>query len=218
MFSANDAGTIELDLSSINLTEYDSLAIEYDLVTNGGVYSPSSSYYNGSISWTMFPAGTAPNENETVYAEMMAEQTNITSIVNDHVRSTNIISPTNGPITLVTFSDYWGVAWVGGSTIEISAPDAIEVYCMDQYPSSIPDFAACVSDFPEIPAQIDLNLQNLTITGYKTDLLNSLNETTSENVVLLGSYDILGQEVTEHTLGIIIEHYSDGSTVRLFRK
>jgi hypothetical protein len=210
------SGGIDLTVSGANLSEYDSLKVRYTVIPSQNNFgNPFGSHFGTSINWGMYLFGQAPNEGEMVTLDFTVNQNNIQAYHNDTATTTPILSPSGNSFEILNMEGAFSMSFAGAES-GVTTEEAVLTHCSATY-TDPGDIDNCIFDFPMMDNYVELNITYIKVTGYKTSVVNALDDQVSENAVLVGSFDILGQEVNTNTTGIVIEKYSDGSTIRVYR-
>ena len=216
-------GPINLNIPGLDISEYDSIKTEFVLISslihNNNAYA---SFYNEMISWNNFSMETSIHEPVIISTEFNMTHNDVKSFISDTAVANTLITPSSGALTimnvvnsnsLVTINSIAGGTGSQGATTE----EAVSLYCTETYPDPSEMQTCFAGFFPLARDYLTLEINYIKVTGYKTETTTALNESIAEDAVLIGSFDILGQEVNANASGIVIEKYSDGSTLRVYR-
>lgn len=216
MDAYSGSGGIDLTVTGADLSEYDSLKVRYTLLPSQNNFgNPFGYHFGSSISWGMYLFGQAPNEGEMATLDFNVDQNNIKAYQNDTATASTILSPSGNSLEIVNMGAAFSMAFAGTES-GVTTEEAVLNYCNAAY-TDPGDVNNCIFDFPMLDNVVELNITYIKVTGFKTEVVNALEDQVSEDAVLVGSFDILGQEVSENTTGLVIEKYSDGSTLRVYR-
>lgn len=98
--------------------------------------------------------------------------------------------------------------------------EAPECFCNSKYGVGTNESNLCWQRIVFTPDyNIDIQIRNLKVVGYKTELLTSLKESYHDTKQIIATYNVLGEKIDSDTIGqLMIVKYSDGSTERIFNQ
>lgn len=206
---------------------YDSLIIHYDVIPGwvGNGFCNSNKYFNLQLSYSQIDQNYNLDlqKNIFIYLENVNRCQNNDNTLNSFLIET-IIRNQNPTYILSGYHRELSEIFDNNTNIPICSEnfmlrDKIHCACDITYPNDQNERTKCKDWLSSMYSEVKFGIDNLKITGYKTEITTNTTAQTETKPTLVMITNLLGQTVNQANNGkVYLYHYSNGSVEKIIKK